>query len=705
MSNTPRSWQAKVGNTNRSSERLARGTHAAGDFERRFSEARIDRVGGVPDASARRGDPMLSPARIVFVWLLLGAHVLHAVQRYELRSSVPGRATASRWVAPAASDESLHMSVTLRLRQTDVLAALISAQQDPQSPDYHRWLTPDEFAARFAPAVEDYRAVADWLQHEGFTLRPMVSTVRIDFSGTVRDVEQTFSVHMNHYSHRGHMPLANEDPPRLPAEVAGTVDFVRLNTFPLAEPLARLSTSTGTVTAMAPSDMYTAYDMQPVLDAGNKGSGQTIAVVARSDFNVSDITTFQQQFSVPVRSPVKVFPSTNPGVGAPNGACQGIRNQREYHDCLQAEEGEVLLDAQWAGAMAPGATVLVDISGTDIDTSLLDIVAHHPEAKIITMSFGACERLDSSDINVFGPMYAQAAAQGQAIMVSTGDDGADGCQDGRGHSVNVLASDANVTAVGGTALDPGFAANGAATTYVSERVWNDADGASGGGASTLVVKPAYQDAPGVPADGFRDQPDVSLLASPSSPGYIMVMEGSMEVAGGTSASAPSWAGIAAVLNDVVGTSGPWNATLYALARQQYGGDGPVVFHDVTTGDNSFYGSGYVAAPGYDLATGLGSPDVTALAHALAAIASTSTPTPTATNAPPSPSNTPFTEVCLGDCNGSGDVTVDELLTMVNIAQDTDELSSCPEADHNHDGSVTIDEIVAAVANAFDGCPA
>jgi len=428
-------------------------------------------------------------------------------------------------------------------------------------------------------------------------------------------------------------------------------------------------------------------------------------VVARSDFNVSDITTFQQQFSVPVRSPVKVFPSTNPGVGAPNGACQGIRNQREYHDCLQAEEGEVLLDAQWAGAMAPGATVLVDISGTDIDTSLLDIVAHHPEAKIITMSFGACERLDSSDINVFGPMYAQAAAQGQAIMVSTGDDGADGCQDGRGHSVNVLASDANVTAVGGTALDPGFAANGAATTYVSERVWNDADGASGGGASTLVVKPAYQDAPGVPADGFRDQPDVSLLASPSSPGYIMVMEGSMEVAGGTSASAPSWAGIAAVLNDVVGTSGPWNATLYALARQQYGGDGPVVFHDVTTGDNSFYGSGYVAAPGYDLATGLGSPDVTALAHALAAIASTSTPTPTATNAPPSPSNTPFTEVCLGDCNGSGDVTVDELLTMVNIAQDTDELSSCPEADHNHDGSVTIDEIVAAVANAFDGCPA
>ncbi len=409
-----------------------------------------------------------------------------------------------------------------------------------------------------------------------------------------------------------------------------------------------------------------------------------------------------------MRNPVKAFPSTNPGVGAPNGVCHGIRNPREYDSCLEAEEAEVLLDTEWASAMAPGATVLVDISGADIDTSLLDIVAHHPEAKIITMSFGACERLDSSDINVFGPMYAQAAAQGQAIMVSTGDDGADGCQDGRGRSVNVLASDANVTAVGGTALDPGFGANGAATAYVGERVWNEANGASGGGASTLVVKPAYQAAPGVPADGFRDQPDVSLLASPSSPGYVMVMEGSVAVVGGTSASAPSWAGIAAILNDVLGTSGPWNATLYALARQQYGGDGPIVFHDITTGDNSFDRvPGYVAAPGYDLASGLGSPDVAVLAQALDTTGTA--PTPTATPPPtltPQPTQTPTARsvACVGDCSGAGDVTVDELITMVNIALGTGEILSCPVADHNFDGSVTIDEIVAAVANALNGCP-
>ena len=177
----------------------------------------------------------------------------------------------------------------------------------------------------------------------------------------------------------------------------------------------------------------------------------------------------------------------------------------------------------------------------------------------------------------------------------------------------------NVTAVGGTALDPGFDANGDATAYVSETVWNDSAGASGGGASTLVAKPTYQSAPGVPTDGARDQPDVSLLASPSNPGYVVVLESDVVVFGGTSASAPSWAGIVALLNDAlhVDGSGPLNATLYALGRQQYAENGAAVFHDITQGNTNFNGViGYAAGPGYDLATGLGTPDVAVLAQAL-----------------------------------------------------------------------------------------
>jgi pseudomonalisin len=637
----------------------------------------------------------MGPLRVTVAWVLLSASVCTAVGRYEVPNSVPARATTSRWLRKARPDESLEMSVTLRLQHTDELAALLTAQQDPHSPRYHQWLTPDEFATRFAPAPADYTAVVAWLQGEGFRVHPKVNGARIDFSGTVASVERSFGVRMQHYSHRGRAPLANENPAQLPSEFVDAVDFVRLNTFPLAEPLVHIHTAATFVTAMAPSDMYIAYDMQPLLDVGVTGSGQTIAVVARSDFKAGDITSFEQQFGVPAHLPEKVFPSTNPGIGAPNGVCQGITNQSDRQSCLDGEEGEVVLDTEWAMAMAPGATVLVDISGADIDESLLDIVTNHPEAKTVTMSLGACERLDRSDLSLFGHMYTQAAAQGQTVTVSTGDDGADGCQDGRGRSVNVLASDAMVTAVGGTALDPGFDAAGNATAYVSETVWNDSDGASGGGASTLVAKPGYQSVPGVPEDGMRDQPDVALLASPSNAGYFVVIEGSVAVAGGTSAATPSWAGMVALLNDALHLdgSGPLNATLYALGRQQYADNGAAVFHDVTVGNNSFNQVvGYSAAPGYDLCSGLGSPDVALLAHTLNTMLNPPTPTPT-----------PPASVCVGDCNNDQSVNVNEILMLVNIAVGAENLPSCTAADANHDGQITIDEILVAVNNALNGC--
>ncbi len=663
-------------------------------------------------------DRVLSPTRIALTWLILGAQIASAAEHFELRNSVSARATAAHWLRAADMDESLEMSMTLRLQQADELAALIAAQQDPGSAQYHRWLTPDEFAARFAPSPNDSGAVVDWLQREGFVVHPKMSGARIDFSGTAGGVERTFGVRMNHYRHRGRTPLANDTPPLLPSEFLGAVTFVRLNTFPLAEPLVRISSSAGVTTAMAPADMYVAYDMQTLLDTGVNGSGQTIAVVARSDFNLSDVVGFEQQFGVPVHSPVKVFSGTNPGIGAPNGVCQGIRSQRQLQICIEGEEAEVLLDTQWASAMAPGATVLVDISGADIDVSLIDIVTNHPEAKTITMSFGACERLDRSDLSLFGPLYAQAAAQGQAVLVATGDDGADGCQDGRGRSVNVLASDPNVTAVGGTALDPGFNASGTATVYVSETVWNDGDGASGGGASALVAKPSYQSAPGVPADRARDQPDVSLLASPSNAGYIMILEGRVAVSGGTSGSAPSWAGIVALLNHAlhVDGAGPLNATLYMLGRQQYAENGAAVFHDITRGDNGFDGVlGYGAGSGYDLATGLGTPDVARLAQALEAIGNVPTPTatptamvvatvtPTPTSPPATQSATPVGRPCVGDCNDDQSVSIDELLALVNIAFGSANVSTCAAGDLNGDGRITIDEILTAVNAALDGC--
>ncbi len=598
-----------------------------------------------------------------------------------MRAAVSSRATASSRLRRADPRETLAMTITLQLRHREELDAVIAAQHRAGAPEYRRWLTPQEFTERFAPAAADSESLRGWLEREGFNVSPSPSRLRIEFSGTVATVERAFGVRMNHYRFRERSVIANESAPLLPMQFAASVAFVRLHTFPLARPVVRLPDANGTSDVMAPQDMYTAYNLKPVFERGINGSSSTIAVVARSDFNLSDVSQFQQQFLAATREPERVFPTGNPGVGAPAGVCQGISDRRKRQECMQGEELEVVLDAEWAGAMAPGASVLVDISDTDIDASLADIVNNHPEAKLITISFSACERLDIADREVFGPMYAQAAAQGQTVMVASGDGGADECQDGRGRGVNILASDANVTAVGGTTLDPGFDGDGNATRYVSEMVWNDIGGATGGGRSTLVQKPAYQMISGVPADGFRDVPDVALLASARSPGYAIVLRGGTVGVGGTSASAPSWAGIAALLNQAAGADGlgVLNIALYGLGEQQYLRGGRAVFHDVTAGDNTVNGvGGFSAGPGYDLVTGLGTPDVDRLTRA-------------------------FAVPCPGDCDHDGKVTTQEVLTGLHISLGTLPLAQCEAADLNGDGFVSVDELVEATKRAADGC--
>jgi pseudomonalisin len=608
-----------------------------------------------------------------------------AEQKYELPGAVSRRATVSRLAGRADPHDRLGMSITLGVRHQDELDALLVALQQPGSPQYHRWLSPQEFADRFAPSREEYEALAQWLEGQGFVVRRWQNRLRVDFSGSVARAERTFGVRMNYYRHARRTDIANENAPLLPIQFADSVEFMRLNTFPLAQPLVRVPALDDV--AMAPRDVQTAYNALPVLGRGIDGSGQIVAVVARSDYNDSDVARFQQEFGAHLPLPTKVFPAGNPGVGAANGICRGIRDISQRQECIRGEEGEVLLDVEWANAMAPGATVLVDIAGpgagdADIDQSLLDIVNHHPEAKMISISFGACERVDQSDETLFGSMYAQAAAQGQTVFVATGDSGADDCGDGGAAGVNVLATSPDVTAVGGTALTVAFDANGDATEYLDEIVWNDAKGATGGGHSILLRKPAYQVAPGVPADGWRDVPDVALLASPLTSGYVSVVENNVIIVGGTSAGAPNWAGIVALLNQAgpVEGSGALNTQLYALARRQYapGGAGP--FHDAVTGDNSFNGvTGFFAGVGYDSATGLGTPDIDLLVRAFAALD------------------------CPGDCNGDGVVTIGEILSGVNIALGTTPDSQCVGLDANDDGAVTVDELLQAVGHALNGC--
>ncbi len=595
--------------------------------------------------------------------------------------AMPRRLAQARLAGVPASNATAHVTITLGLRRQAELRQLLAAQQDPASPLYHQWLSPEAFADRFAPSLAEYENVAGWLSSSGVEVRRFANRLRLDVFGDVATVETLLQVRMQHFALGDRMVMASPDTPTLPSTMTGLIEHVRLDNAPLARPIVRVNTTIGSLNVLGPADLYLAYNMTPLLAAGTDGSGQKIAIVARADFKIADVNRFRQQFGLTAVPPVKVFPGTNPGIGAIRGVCADLHDPRAQQICVQGEEGEVLLDAQWAGAAAPGAEVLVDISDSDIDASLADIVAHHADAKLIGMSFGVCERLDAGESQpLFFPLYLQAAAQGQTIFVSSGDDGADGCQDGKAAGVSVLASDPNVTSVGGTTLDPGFDPQGNATAYVGEGVWNDKSGASGGGVSTVVERPFFQSGAGIAPGTMRLQPDVALAGSPGAPGFALIFEGSTVVVGGTSVGTPIWAGMAALLAQHSGDSGlgPLNPSLYKFGRKQHIFGAAPVFHDVTAGNNRFNGvSGFSAQPGYDETTGLGSPDVAALAGALVE--------------------------CAGDCNGDAAVTVDEILLAVNIALENEPYPRCGAADVDADGTVGVNEIIAAVDRALAGC--
>jgi hypothetical protein len=323
---------------------------------------------------------------------------------------------------------------------------------------------------------------------------------------------------------------------------------------------------------------------------------------------------------------------------------------------VNGDEIEADIDLQWSGAVAPAAQVLLVVSQTNlptygVDLSALYIVSHNL-ADVMTLSYGACEDSFADSDTVFDSnIWAQAAAQGISAFVSSGDTGVDGCASpsastGTMQSVNGLGSSPYATCVGGTQfLDTANPTAYWSTTNdpttkksvkgtIPEAAWNETATnrsltATGGGLSVLFARPPWQNVAGVPAGTGRAVPDISVSASANHTPYFVAMGGSgtsagLRFVGGTSVSSPAFAGIAALLSQRAGSRlGNLNPLLYALGVAQYGTAGAPVagagpFHDVTTGTNTVPGvTGYDAGPGYDAATGLGSPDVTALAAALA----------------------------------------------------------------------------------------
>ena len=532
--------------------------------------------------------------------------------------------------------------------QEAALQQLLADQQDPNSPNYHAWLTPDQFGTQFGASQADIATVSSWLSAQGLQVTEVAAGRRtIEFSGTVQQVEAAFHTQIHRYEWNGGQHIANATDISIPVELIAIVKGVAsLHNFgvrpfhhlavPRPDPLTNFS---GGSRGLSPYDFAAIYNVSPLWNAGYDGTGQTIAVVGETDIKLTDVAGFRSTFGLPVNAPTVIVNGKDPGI-------------------VSGDEMEADLDVEWAGAVAKGATVKfvtsASTNSTDGITLSAQYIVQHTTAPVMTISYGLCEAQMGAANAFYGGLWQQAAAEGIAVFVASGDAGSAGCDAAGsrapaalGFGVNGLGSSPYNVSVGGTELNdtasPSTYWNASNNTqlasakgYIPEIVWNESsystEGsnnnlyAGGGGISTVWPRPSWQAGTGVPTGTTRLLPDVSLSAA-GHDGYVVEQEGGLYLVGGTSASTPSFAAIMAIVNQYTHTTnGNPNAKFYALAASA-----PAIFHDITSGSNAVPckgGSancstaapstntgkmnGYTAGAGYDMATGLGSVDANAL---------------------------------------------------------------------------------------------
>lgn len=526
--------------------------------------------------------------------------------------------------------------ISLDLRPTPSqqadLDAFLEEQRNPGSPDYHNWLTPAQFADRFGASQNDIAKIVAWLQAEGFSIQHVgAGRTWILFAGTAAQVERSFHTSIHHYFANGTMHYANSALPSIPDALSTVVGSIRgLDDFrpqPATNP-AKAKTinpqlDRGGYQFVGPGDLAAIYDINALYNAGIDGKGQKLAIAGQTDIALLDIAEYRGLFNLPPNVPQVVLVGDDPGTSA--------------SDLPEAD-----LDIEWSGSSAVNATI-VYVNSANVFTSL-QYAIDQDLAPVVSVSYGACEA--GAPSAVFRTIAQQANAEGITWLNAAGDQGAAGCDYDtaiatNGPSVIFPANIPEVVAVGGTEFNEGSGkywstTNGnesqTALGYIPEKAWNDTSPgneieAGGGGVSSVFSKPWWQTGPGVPADGARDVPDLSLDASANHDGYIIVSSDTMMSIGGTSVASPAFAGMVLLVNQYLlnhGTLtqpglGNINPTLYTLAQNSTD-----VFHDITVGNNivpcqsgtrgcttgSF---GYDAGPGYDLATGLGTVDAYNLA--------------------------------------------------------------------------------------------
>ena len=603
----------------------------------------------------------------------------------------------------AASDLNLTLVLSRSPQQQSALQQLLADQKNPASPDFHHWLTPGEFGQRFGLSDNDLQAVKSWIESQGLAVNWVApSRTFVGFGGRAATVGRAFSTTIHNYRVSGDQRTSVSSNPMIPAALAPVIRSVYgLYTIP-DRPMHFVTapqTAGPDLTASDGSHFIAPGDFQTIYDQGyNNGTGyqQSIGIVAQARTDPDDFTNFKQLTQSNFQTPTEIVPTAFGGVdpgpaltAPPSGTTTNI-----------GEQLEATLDVTRAGSIAPSANLLIVVAtaasgGIGVDAQYLVQTTPVP-AQIMTISYGDCESdAGPAAVNQWDSLLQQAAAEGISVLVSSGDSGAAGCEPSfvspvanpPAISPNYLCSSSYATCVGGTEFNDTTNSSAywtntgsnlaSAIGYIPEGGWNEPTyfngttqltqlASSGGGVSSVIPTPAWQTGAGVPAArAGRYTPDLSFTSSchdayfgcmAAAGGSCVVTNGSFHFIGlcGTSAAAPSMAGVAAMLNQKLQYSvGNLNPEIYAMGRNQ-----PTSFRDTTPassgvpcdintpsmcnnstpGPTSLTGgqAGYPVTVGYDLVTGWGSPDISQFlsnfASSLPAPTVTVTPSPTSINA-------------------------------------------------------------------------
>src|ERR1700678_3844280 len=511
----------------------------------------------------------------------------------------------AREVGPANPNETV--DATIRLRSRAGKKPIIDPEEFTKPVEKRKLYSREQFAQEHGANPADIARVEKFAQEYNLKVKEESAPRRtVILSGTVSAMNKAFGVELKRYAHPGGEYRGRTGQIHLPADLHEVVEGVfGLDNRPQAKPHfrrrhARAGARAATVNvSYTPVQVATLYDYPTSVD----GTGECIALVELGGgFNPTDRNNYWSQLNLsktPTVSAVSVGNGSNNPTGDPNGP-----------------DGEVMLDIEVAGSITPGAKIVAYFA-ENTDAGFLNAIttAVHDSTNnpsVVSISWGGPESSWTQQaMTSMDEAFQSAAAMGVTVCVAAGDDGStDGVTDGLNH-VDFPASSPNVLACGGSEL----VASGHSIT--SETVWNELahnEGATGGGISDVFPLPSYQSSAGVPPSANpnhnvgRGLPDVTANADPTT-GYVTLVDGKPDVIGGTSAVAPLWAGLIALINESIGKPGGFiNPLLYQNAAADDD------FNDITTGNNGAYSAG----KGWDACSGLGSPIGTQVAAALGA---------------------------------------------------------------------------------------